>query len=97
MLSRPEVLGEPALGVEARVFNLAVVVEQHNGGARRRGGGERADEPLASLRIPQRVLALFLKVANWTTIRPLLDQDGWALEAEQEAYQLQYDAPLAAT
>jgi hypothetical protein len=54
VLSRPEVLGEPALGVEARLLNLAIVVEQHNGGARRRGGGERADEPLARLRIPQR-------------------------------------------
>ena len=56
MLSRPEVLGEPALGVDARLFDLAVAVEQHNGGARRRAGGERADEPLARLRIPQRNL-----------------------------------------
>jgi len=38
------------------VLDLAVTVEQHNGGARRRGGGERAEEPLASLRLPQRGL-----------------------------------------
>ena len=56
VLGRPEVLGEPALGVEARVLDLAVAVEQHDGGARRRIGGERADEARARLRGPQRVL-----------------------------------------
>ena len=35
------------------MLDLAVAVEQHDGGARRRVGGERADEPLARLRIPQ--------------------------------------------
>jgi hypothetical protein len=56
VLGRPEVLGEPALGVEVRVLDLAVAVEQHDGGARRRIGGERADEAPARLRGPQRVL-----------------------------------------
>ena len=56
MLGRPEVLGEPALGGEARVLDLAVAVEQHDGGARRRIARERADEAPARLRCPQRVL-----------------------------------------
>src|SRR5580765_3060598 len=47
---------EPALGIEAGVLDLAVAVEQHDGGARRRIGGERADEAPARLRGPQRVL-----------------------------------------
>src|SRR4051794_27196410 len=49
-------LGEPALGLEARLLDLAVAVEQHDRGARRRIGGERADEAPARLRGPQRVL-----------------------------------------
>ena len=56
MLGRPEVLGEPPLGGEARVLDLAVAVEQHDCGARRRIGRERADEAPARLRGPQRVL-----------------------------------------
>jgi hypothetical protein len=54
--SQPEVLGEPAPGVEARVLDLAVAVEQHDGGARRRVGGQRAHEAPARLRGPERVL-----------------------------------------
>ena len=38
------------------MLDLAVAVEQHDGGARRRIGGERADEACARLRGPQRVL-----------------------------------------
>jgi hypothetical protein len=38
------------------VLDLAVAVEQHNSSPRRRTGDERADEPLAHLRIPQRGL-----------------------------------------
>src|SRR5512132_1727957 len=56
MLGRPKVLGEPALGVGARVLDLAVAVEQHDGGAWRRIGGEGADEACARFRSPQRVL-----------------------------------------
>jgi hypothetical protein len=50
------VLGEPALGVKARVLDLAVAVGQHDGAARRRIGRERADEACARFRGPQRVL-----------------------------------------
>jgi phenylpropionate dioxygenase-like ring-hydroxylating dioxygenase large terminal subunit len=51
--------------------------------------------PLTPFRIPQRVLGMVLRIANWTTIKPLLAEDGWALEAEQEAYEQHFDAPLA--
>jgi hypothetical protein len=43
-------------GVEARVLDLPVAVEQDDGGAGRRIGRERADEPSARLGGPQRVL-----------------------------------------
>ena len=42
--------------VTGRELDLAVAVEQHDGGARRRVGGERADEAPARLRGSQRVL-----------------------------------------
>ena len=38
------------------MLDLAIAVEQHDGGARRRIGGERAGEARARLRAPQRVL-----------------------------------------
>jgi hypothetical protein len=36
-----------------------------------------------------------LKIANALSIKPLLRQDGFAVEAEQEGYELNFDAPLA--
>ena len=56
VLGRAVVLAEPALGVEGRVLDLAVAVEQQHGCARRRIGGEGADEPPARLGGLQRVL-----------------------------------------
>ena len=35
-----------------------------------------------------------LKIANILLIRPLLNQDGFALEAEQQGYEMHYDAPI---
>ena len=40
-----------------------------------------------------RVLTGLLRLAN-TVVRPLLEQDGFALEAEQEGYQAHPDAPV---
>jgi hypothetical protein len=56
------VLGEPALGVKARVLDLAVAVEQHNGGARRWIGGERADEAYPRFRC----VATIVFTNSWT-------------------------------
>jgi hypothetical protein len=56
MFGRVEVLGEPTVGVGARELDLAVAVEQHDGGARRRVGGERMGEAAARLFGAQRAL-----------------------------------------
>jgi len=42
--------------------------------------------PFTPLRIPRAVMVPFLKAANRLLIKPLLRQDGVAVEAEQEAY-----------
>lgn len=51
--------------------------------------------PFTPFRIPRTLLTLVLKVANRLTIRPLLSQDGVAVEAEQAAYERHFNAPLA--
>jgi hypothetical protein len=51
--------------------------------------------PFTPVRIPQRLMTFVLKIANRMLIRPLLSQDGFAVEAEQAAYERQWDAPLA--
>jgi phenylpropionate dioxygenase-like ring-hydroxylating dioxygenase large terminal subunit len=51
--------------------------------------------PFLPLHFPRRVMNLIIHFANLFHIRPLLDQDGWAVEAEQEGYESNYDAPLA--
>ena len=49
-------LGEPTLAHNARELDLAIAVEQQNGGVRRRIGGERTNEAFAGLRGLQRAL-----------------------------------------
>jgi phenylpropionate dioxygenase-like ring-hydroxylating dioxygenase large terminal subunit len=51
--------------------------------------------PFTPLRIPQRLMTYVLKIANGVLIRPLLDQDGVAVEAEQVGYEAHYGAPIA--
>jgi hypothetical protein len=36
----------------------------------------------------------FLRIARRLLIRPLLEQDGFAVEAEQQAYDVHFDAPM---
>jgi hypothetical protein len=50
--------------------------------------------PFTPFRIPQWLMTPFLKVANRLLIRPLLMQDGLAVEAEQEGYLAHFDAPM---
>ena len=54
MLGGAEVLGEPTLGVDARVLDLAVWAEQQHRGARRRIGGQGTDQLLTGVRGAQR-------------------------------------------
>lgn len=51
--------------------------------------------PFTPIRIPQRLMKLVLTIANRVLIRPLLSQDGFAVEAEQAAYEKHWNAPLA--
>jgi phenylpropionate dioxygenase-like ring-hydroxylating dioxygenase large terminal subunit len=50
--------------------------------------------PFTSLRIPRAVMAPFLRLANRFLIRPLLSEDGIAVEAEQEAWVSSAGAPF---
>jgi hypothetical protein len=50
--------------------------------------------PFTPFRIPRAVMMPFLKVANLVLIRPLLSEDGVAVEAEQEAYEASSGAPF---
>jgi hypothetical protein len=49
--------------------------------------------PFTPFRIPRAVMTPFLKAANRFLIKPLLSQDGVAVEAEQEAYENSAGAP----
>ncbi len=51
--------------------------------------------PFTSWRIPQWLMKPFLRIANVLSIKPLLSQDGFAVEREQEGYEAHFDAPLA--
>jgi 4beta-methylsterol monooxygenase len=50
--------------------------------------------PFTPIRLPRFLMKTFLALARRWLIRPLLDQDGWAVEAEQEAYERHFDAPM---
>jgi len=50
--------------------------------------------PLTPIRIPQRVLTPFLRISNRVLIGPLLRQDGFAVEAEQDGYERHPDSPI---
>lgn len=50
--------------------------------------------PLLPLRIPRALTTLVLRAANALHVKPLLRQDGFAVEAEQEGYEARFDAPV---
>ena len=51
--------------------------------------------PFTPVRIPQRLLTQVLKVANRFLIGPILAEDRFAVEAEQEGWEEHFDAPAA--
>ena len=51
--------------------------------------------PFTPMRIPRRVMKPFMQIANQVLVKPLLAEDGDAVEAEQEGYETHWDAPLA--
>ncbi|MBC6423044.1 MAG: aromatic ring-hydroxylating dioxygenase subunit alpha [Hormoscilla sp. SP12CHS1] len=50
--------------------------------------------PFTQVRIPQWLMTLALKIANPLLIKPLLSQDGIAVEAEQQGYETHFNAPI---
>ncbi len=51
--------------------------------------------PFTQIGIPKRLLQAFLPAAKQLTVKPLLAEDGVAVEAEQEGWERHWDAPLA--
>ena len=51
--------------------------------------------PFTRARIPKPVMSTFLKFAKRLTVKPLLEEDGMAVAAEQDGYDRHWDAPLA--
>jgi hypothetical protein len=50
--------------------------------------------PFVPLRIPQRFLTPVIKIGNPLFVRGVLNQDGFAIEAEQDGYEAHFDAPV---
>lgn len=50
--------------------------------------------PFLPLHLPRWLMTPFLRLANRWLIRPLLNEDGFAVEAEQEGYDAHFDAPM---
>jgi phenylpropionate dioxygenase-like ring-hydroxylating dioxygenase large terminal subunit len=50
--------------------------------------------PFTKVKIPRRVMKPFLKISNELLIKPLLREDGIAVEAEQSGYDKHWDAPV---
>lgn len=51
--------------------------------------------PLLPISIPKWLMTPVLEIANRILMRPLLEEDGFAVEAEQRGYERHYDAPIA--
>ncbi|HVW27562.1 MAG TPA: Rieske 2Fe-2S domain-containing protein [Polyangiaceae bacterium] len=50
--------------------------------------------PFLPVTIPKKLLRALLTAGNALLVRPLLEQDGFAVEEEQRAYDRHYDAPM---
>jgi hypothetical protein len=50
--------------------------------------------PFLRWRIPRALMTLVLRIANRVLIAPLIRQDGFAVEAEQRAWEAHHDAPV---
>jgi phenylpropionate dioxygenase-like ring-hydroxylating dioxygenase large terminal subunit len=50
--------------------------------------------PFTKVKIPRRVMKPFLKISNELLIKPLLREDGVAVEAEQRGYDKHWDEPV---
>ena len=51
--------------------------------------------PFLPLKVPERLMTPLLKLGHKYLVRPLFDEDGWAVAREQEGYDRHWAAPLA--
>jgi hypothetical protein len=51
--------------------------------------------PLLPLSIPRPLVSVIMAASKWLLVKPLLSEDGFAVEAEQEAWGKHYDQPIA--
>jgi phenylpropionate dioxygenase-like ring-hydroxylating dioxygenase large terminal subunit len=51
--------------------------------------------PLLPFKMPERLMTPLIKLGHRFMVRPLFDEDGWAVQKEQEAFEKHWDAPVA--
>jgi hypothetical protein len=51
--------------------------------------------PFLPLKMPQKLMLPMIKLGHQFMVRPLFNEDGWAVAREQEAFQKHWDAPVA--
>ena len=55
---------------------------------------EALNVPFTRWRIPRSLMTPFLRITNRVLFRPLLEQDRFAVQSEQEAYETHFDSPI---
>ena len=51
--------------------------------------------PFLPLKMPQRLMTPLIRFGHKYMVRPLFNEDGWAVQREQEAFERHWDAPVA--
>jgi len=51
--------------------------------------------PLLPIKMPSKLMLPFIKFGHKHLVRPLFNEDGWAVAREQEGYESHWDAPVA--
>jgi nitrite reductase/ring-hydroxylating ferredoxin subunit len=51
--------------------------------------------PFLPLKVPQKLMSPLIRFGHQFMVRPLFNEDGWAVSKEQEGYEQHWDAPLA--
>lgn len=51
--------------------------------------------PFLPLKLPERLMTPLVRLGHELLVRPLFNEDGWAVAREQEAYEAHWDAPVA--
>jgi len=51
--------------------------------------------PFLPFKMPQKLMTPLIRLGHEYMVRPLFNEDGWAVKKEQEAYERHWDAPVA--